>query len=60
MFSELPLHDRLQKALAEMGLEQPTEVQQQAIPQALAGKDLLISAETGSGKSRPYRATWGL
>ena len=54
MFSDLPLHDRLQKALVEMTLEQPTEVQQQAIPLALAGKDLLISAETGSGKTAAY------
>ncbi len=54
MFSELPLHDRLQKALADIGLEQPTEVQQQAIPKALSGRDLLISAETGSGKTAAY------
>lgn len=54
MFSELPLNDRLQKALASMGLEQPTEVQQQTIPKALAAKDLLISAETGSGKTAAY------
>ena len=54
MFSDLPLHERLQKALAELKLEQPTEVQQQAIPRALAGKDLLISAQTGSGKTAAY------
>ncbi|WP_421869548.1 DEAD/DEAH box helicase [Motiliproteus sp.] len=54
MFSDLPLHERLQKALAELNLQQPTEVQQQALPKALDGKDLLISAETGSGKTAAY------
>ncbi len=54
MFSELPLHNCLQKSLAKLGLEEPTEVQLRGIPLALEGKDLLISAETGSGKTAAY------
>ncbi|MEH6825425.1 MAG: DEAD/DEAH box helicase [Motiliproteus sp.] len=54
MFSEMPLHPCLQKSLAKLGLETPTEVQQRGIPLALEGRDLLISAETGSGKTAAY------
>jgi superfamily II DNA/RNA helicase len=54
VFSDLPLNERLHKALAKLQFEQPTEVQQQAIPLALEGQDLLISAETGSGKTAAY------
>ena len=37
-----------------MGFEQPTPVQQRAIPLALEHKDLLVSAETGSGKTAAF------
>lgn len=51
MFAEFELSDRLLKAIEKLGFQQPTEVQQKAIPLALAGKDLKVSAETGSGKT---------
>lgn len=51
MFTNLPLHQDLQKALDKIGINQPTPVQEQAIPLALEHKDLLVSAETGSGKT---------
>jgi len=54
LFSELPLHERLLKALAELSFQQPTEVQQQAIPAAIAGRDLYVIAQTGSGKTAAY------
>ena len=54
MFSELPLHERLLKALAELSFQQPTEVQQQAIPTAIEGRDLYVIAQTGSGKTAAY------
>ncbi|WP_210396105.1 DEAD/DEAH box helicase [Motiliproteus sediminis] len=54
MFAEYSLHERLLKAVNKLGFEQPTEVQQQVIPAALSGKDLLASAETGSGKTAAY------
>jgi superfamily II DNA/RNA helicase len=37
-----------------MGFEQPTPVQLQAIPLILDHKDLLVSAETGSGKTAAF------
>ncbi len=51
MFTNLPLHQDLQKALDKIGINKPTPVQEQAIPLALEHKDLLVSAETGSGKT---------
>ncbi|SKA29318.1 Superfamily II DNA and RNA helicase [Oceanospirillum multiglobuliferum] len=54
MFSELSLHERLIKALDELEFKDPTPVQSQAIPAALTQKDLLVSAETGSGKTAAF------
>lgn len=53
-FSDFPLDGRLLKALDKLGFDQATPVQQQVIPLALAQKDLLISAETGSGKTAAF------
>ena len=53
-FSSLPLCPEIQKAVAEMGYEQPTPIQMQAIPQVLAGHDLLASAQTGTGKTAAF------
>ncbi|MBV1879973.1 MAG: DEAD/DEAH box helicase [Pseudomonadales bacterium] len=50
----MPLHKQLKKALAALGFNDATEVQQQAIPEALAGKDLMVSAKTGSGKTAAF------
>ncbi|MDD1631837.1 MAG: DEAD/DEAH box helicase, partial [Methylococcaceae bacterium] len=41
-------------AVNKLGFQQPTPVQQQAIPLALEHKDLLVSAETGSGKTAAF------
>lgn len=54
MFTELSLHERLLKALAELSFEKPTPVQAAAIPPAIAGEDLYIIAQTGSGKTAAY------
>jgi len=54
VFDELPLDRRLQLGLAALGLTTPTQVQQLAVPAALGGADLLVSAETGSGKTLTY------
>lgn len=50
-FDQLPLSDTLQRALADAGFTTPTPVQAEAIPVALAGRDLVGSAQTGTGKT---------
>lgn len=54
MFAELGLHERLIRALTELEFIEPTEVQKQAIPVALAGRDLRATAQTGSGKTAAF------
>jgi superfamily II DNA/RNA helicase len=44
----------LQQALEDLGFTAPTPVQEQAIPAALEGKDLLVSSQTGSGKTAAF------
>ncbi|MDD5272480.1 MAG: DEAD/DEAH box helicase, partial [Methylovulum sp.] len=53
-FAHLALSEALQAAITKIGFSQPTPVQQHAIPPALTGKDLLVSAETGSGKTAAF------
>ena len=54
VFADLHLDQRLLKAVDKMGFESPTPVQQQAIPLALQGRDLLVNAATGSGKTAAF------
>ena len=53
-FENLGLAPFLLRALAEQGYETPTPIQQQAIPRALAGRDLLAGAQTGTGKTAAF------
>ena len=53
-FEALGLHPSLVKAIADAGYTEPTSVQQQAIPAALNGTDLLVSSQTGSGKTAAF------
>jgi superfamily II DNA/RNA helicase len=53
-FAEMGLHAALLKALADSGYSEPTPVQAQAIPAAIAGRDLLVSSQTGSGKTAAF------
>ncbi len=53
-FSALELHPALLRAVEDLGFEQPTPIQSQSIPVALAGKDLLACAATGSGKTAAF------
>lgn len=53
-FSQLDLHPKLVEALELMGFDSPTPVQALAIPPALAGKDLIACAQTGTGKTAAY------
>jgi superfamily II DNA/RNA helicase len=53
-FEALGLHTSILSALTEAGYTKPTSVQEQAIPAAIAGKDLLVSSQTGSGKTAAF------
>ena len=53
-FETLGLNEALTKAVTASGYETATEVQTQAIPPALAGADLMVSASTGSGKTAAF------
>ncbi|HTN65133.1 MAG TPA: DEAD/DEAH box helicase [Burkholderiaceae bacterium] len=53
-FESLGLHASVIKALTEAGYTKPTTVQEQAIPSAIEGRDLLVSSQTGSGKTAAF------
>ena len=53
-FSDLSLSTALQTNLARNGFVHPTPVQAKAIPQQLAGHDLVITAQTGTGKTLAF------
>jgi len=53
-FVDLDLAPELLSALTSSGYEHPTPIQAQSIPPALAGRDLLLSAQTGSGKTAAF------
>ncbi len=53
-FSELGIDAPILKALTEAGYEAPTPIQQKAMPPALAGRDLLGCAQTGTGKTAAF------
>ncbi|PIN74885.1 RNA helicase [Candidatus Woesearchaeota archaeon CG10_big_fil_rev_8_21_14_0_10_37_12] len=50
-FEELNLNSELLKALKILKYDDPTEVQEKAIPLALSGKDVIVRSKTGSGKT---------
>ncbi len=54
IFSDLPLSTALQSNLAQHGFVQPTPVQALAIPQQLLGHDVVITAQTGTGKTLAF------
>ncbi len=53
-FENLGLAPFLLRALTEQGYENPTPIQEQAIPLALQGRDLLAGAQTGTGKTAAF------
>jgi ATP-dependent RNA helicase RhlE len=53
-FARLGLHADLLKGIRELGFTRPTPIQEQAIPPALEGRDLLACAMTGSGKTAAF------
>ncbi len=53
-FSDLGLDPQIIKAVEEAGYTTPTPIQAQAIPHALAGRDVLGIAQTGTGKTAGF------
>jgi ATP-dependent RNA helicase RhlE len=53
-FSELGLRPAMLEAVAALGYQEPTPIQAQAIPVLLEGKDLIGSAQTGTGKTAAF------
>ena len=53
-FAELNLDKNILSALQAAGYDSPTPIQAQSIPAALAGKDIMASAQTGSGKTAAF------
>lgn len=53
-FSQLGLSEKLLSAVEALGFSNPTPIQQQAIPVALTGKDVLGIAQTGTGKTASF------
>ena len=53
-FDTLGLDARLVKTLSELGYEEPTPIQREAIPQLLTGKDVIGQAATGTGKTAAF------
>lgn len=53
-WNSLGLSDAISRALSGIGLDRPSLVQASSIPCVLSGKDVVIAAETGSGKTHSY------
>ena len=51
-FKDLGLKDALLRAVKEKGYTTPSPIQEKAIPHILEGKDILASAQTGTGKQQ--------
>ena len=54
LFSELGLQAAMLDAVAELGYKEPTPIQASAIPQILEGRDVIGSAQTGTGKTAAF------
>ncbi len=53
-FENLNLHPLILKAIVDSGYTEPTPIQEQAIPELLAGHDIMASAQTGTGKTAAF------
>lgn len=53
-FQSLGLNGQLVENVSSLGFEVPTPVQSQAIPEILAGHDVLAGAQTGTGKTAAF------
>lgn len=53
-FKDYPIDNEIKRALSELGFKKPLEVQAEVIPMILAGKDLIVKSQTGSGKTAAF------
>ncbi|MEZ7956211.1 MAG: DEAD/DEAH box helicase [Rubritalea sp.] len=53
-FNQLPLHERILKAIADTGYTKPTPIQLKAIPKVAKGADVIGIAQTGTGKTAAF------
>jgi ATP-dependent RNA helicase DeaD len=53
-FAELDLSRQILKAISVVGFEEPTQIQREAIPIMLSGRDLIAQAQTGTGKTAAF------
>ncbi|SEL02689.1 Superfamily II DNA and RNA helicase [Colwellia chukchiensis] len=53
-FSDFGLDRKIMSTVEHLGFNKPTEIQQQAIPAAMTGQDLIASSKTGSGKTLAF------
>ena len=53
-FTEFGFDPRLQEGIDTLGFEETTPVQEKAIPVVLDGRDLIATAQTGTGKTAAY------
>ncbi|MCC9165597.1 DEAD/DEAH box helicase [Pontibacter harenae] len=53
-FEELPLSAEVQRAIADMGFEEASPIQTEAIPVVLQGRDIIGQAQTGTGKTAAF------
>ena len=54
LFKELGLSEPILKSLEELDHSKPSEIQEQAIPIILAGKNIMAAAQTGTGKTGSF------
>ena len=54
MFKELGISQEICETLAKKGIREATPVQEKAIPLARAGKDVIVQAQTGTGKTLAF------
>jgi ATP-dependent RNA helicase RhlE len=53
-FEEMPLHSTIQAGVRELGYTEPTPIQSRTIPDAVLGRDLIGTAQTGTGKTAAF------
>jgi ATP-dependent RNA helicase SrmB len=54
LFSSVNIHTQLLQAIEQLGFEKATPVQEKILPLAIQGRDLMVSAKTGSGKTAAF------